>query len=57
MKLPEVNCKLPTIPNFLCCYPLETGGLVLGWLSAVLSGIAIVTMIAFLALGAAVRKF
>lgn len=36
--------KLPTLDKFLFKYELETGGLVLGWLSAVFSGIAVLVI-------------
>lgn len=35
---------LPTLNKFLFCCELETGGLVLGWLSAIFSGIGVVVL-------------
>lgn len=35
----------PKVDNFLGCFTLETGGLIIGWLDAVLSGIFSVLMI------------
>lgn len=43
-----MGIKLPTVSNFLCCLTLETGGLVLGWLSAIFSVIAIISTVAIL---------
>lgn len=39
-----MGCRLPTVNNFLFCLSLETGGTVLGWLSAIFSGIGIVSL-------------
>jgi hypothetical protein len=31
-------CK---VNNFLCCISLETGGLIIGWINVIISGIAL----------------
>lgn len=36
-----MGCKLPTVNKFLFCLSLETGGFVMGWISAILSVLAI----------------
>lgn len=36
-----MGCKLPTVNKFLCCLSLETGGFVMGWISAILSVLSI----------------
>lgn len=38
--------KLPTVNKFLFCLSLETGGTVLGWCTAILSAILLVTIAA-----------
>jgi hypothetical protein len=43
-----MGISLPTVNNFLFCLALETGGLVLGWLTAVLSAIGAVVLAASL---------
>jgi len=42
-----MGCKLPTVNKFLCCLSLETGGFVMGWISAILSVISILGVGAF----------
>ena len=39
-----MGIKLPTVNQFLCCLPLETGGLVCGWVTAILSVIGIIVL-------------
>ena len=39
--------KLPTVNHFLCCFELETGGFVVGWVVAVLSVLGIIGCISF----------
>lgn len=39
-----MGISLPTVRKFLCCIALETGGLILGYLSAILSIIAIISI-------------
>lgn len=49
-KFPEANCKLPVVANFLCCYSLEIGGLALGWFTAIMSAIGLISIITVMAL-------
>lgn len=42
--------KLPTVNNFLCCLKLETGGLIVGWISVIFGGLSILGMIGLIAL-------
>ena len=34
-----MTCQVPTLKKFLCCLQLETGGLIVGWYTAILSGL------------------
>lgn len=43
--------RLPTLTHFLCCLELETGGLVIGYLSAIVSMLASLSMIGVIILG------
>lgn len=36
----------PTVNKFLCCCSLESGGIFLGWVTAVISGIGIASFVA-----------
>jgi hypothetical protein len=47
--------KFPTVENFLFCLPLESGGFIMGWLSAI--GATIGFIVSFFALGAAVFNY
>lgn len=38
--------KLPTVKNFLFCLSLESGGLIIGWIAAVVSCFGIIGMLA-----------
>jgi hypothetical protein len=54
--LPEKNkmsCQLPKVEKFLCCLELETGGLIIGWVSAIVSGIGSIVS-ALLLIGVAI---
>lgn len=39
---------MPIINKFLCCLELETGGLILGWIFAIISGLFAVSSVLFL---------
>lgn len=43
-----MGCELPTLKNFLFCLTLETGGLVLGWLTAIFAAIGVISLAATL---------
>jgi hypothetical protein len=39
---------IPKVQKFLCCLELETGGIIIGWLAAILSAIGAIATIAAL---------
>lgn len=41
---------VPSVRNFLCCFKLETGGLVLGWISVICGGLAVLLLGLFIIL-------
>jgi hypothetical protein len=41
----KMSCQLPKVEKFLCCLELETGGLVIGWSSAIGSGSVILAIV------------
>lgn len=43
-----MGCKLPTVNKFLCCLELETGGIIVGWLTAIFAVIGAIAMTASL---------
>lgn len=43
--------KLPTVKKFLCCFELETGGLIVGYIAAIGGVLAILGMIGLIILG------
>lgn len=38
--------KFPKVNNFLCCFTLETGGMVIGWFGAIFSALGVIAAIA-----------
>jgi hypothetical protein len=48
-----MSCQLPKVEKFLCCLELETGGLIIGWVSAIVSGIGSIVS-ALLLIGVAI---
>ncbi|CRL01553.1 CLUMA_CG014198, isoform A [Clunio marinus] len=46
-----MGCKIPEFDHFLCCFELETGGVVIGWMSIIMSSIGILMMGASLIFG------
>jgi hypothetical protein len=48
-----MSCQLPKVEKFLCCLELETGGIIIGWVSAIVSGIGSIVS-ALLLIGVAI---
>lgn len=44
------EARLPTVHYFLCCLSLEIGGLVIGWISAIFSAFASITIVLLIVL-------
>jgi hypothetical protein len=39
-----MGCQLPRVKKFLFCLELETGGIIIGWLAAILSALAFIAL-------------